>query len=211
MHFCILVFLLHQIIFSIGSAWWHKLSWSLPPKILFQGLVGDSTSLWFFGITADHASSKDQTDSEQFSLHQKLGSKSRGVESTVSGCVSAGGGHRGWLTVTHGTGKGDTLLFVHETEQDYGIIDRTSPLECLNHFSDIQQLTMDRNPTSLTTVFPLHCNLCWGIYCVLLSDSIQEFSHDTVDIYEKNCTSARRCSVWYFDWKEAMSYASHHV
>lgn len=66
-----------------------------PPKCFFLGLVGDSTGLRFVGITTDDASSKDQTDSEQFSLHQKLGSKSRGVESTVSGCVSAGGGRRG--------------------------------------------------------------------------------------------------------------------
>lgn len=87
-----------------------KVAWvilvSFPKKCFFLGLVGDSRGLQFVGITTDDASSKDQMDSERFSSHQKLGSKSRGVESTVSGCVSAGGGHRGWLSVTWGIRKG---------------------------------------------------------------------------------------------------------
>lgn len=61
---------------------------SSPQNDFFLCLAGYSAGLWFDGITTNEASSKDQTNSEQFYLHQKLGSKSRGVENpSQSLCV----------------------------------------------------------------------------------------------------------------------------
>lgn len=60
---------------------------------------------------------KDQTGSEQFYLHQKLGSLSRGVENaSQSLCVGRGSAHGLTYCNMRQEAREDILLFVHQAE-----------------------------------------------------------------------------------------------